>query len=269
MAAENILWLFIGAAVVSLITLTGALKLRGWLWHLNREVGKTRAELAEVRQEMKEIGDGVGQSVVEGSKESVNAACLAALDFEFPVFMGGWSIDGFFGRWLVEHLQSTRPKTIVELGSGTSTLIIAKTLLKLGENDIKHFSVDHEVRYLEITRKLAELNGLDDRIAFCHCPLVYYDAYDKLWYEGIRDRLGDQEIDLLIVDGPPGPLQPKSRAPALPELLELLSDRCTVVLDDAGRGEEQDIAKKWSELSEFELEFQMEGHGMAILRRGR
>jgi hypothetical protein len=52
------------------------------------------------------------------------------------------------------------------------------------------------------------------------------------------------------------------------ELRDLLSDRCVVVLDDAGRKEEREIARAWvRDVPGFELTFSHESHGQAILSR--
>jgi hypothetical protein len=87
-------------------------------------------------------------------------------------------------------------------------------------------------------------------------------------YSGLLDILHDQKIDLLLIDGPPGFIQPLSRYPAIPTLYNNLDEHCTVILDDAARKDEQIIAKKWAnEHSEFTLTFHDQGHGMAVLTR--
>ena len=202
------------------------------------------------------------------SLEIQNTTALTALGLKYPVFLGGWSIDSFLGRWLSQHLLENRPQCIVEIGSGSSTTLIARTMELLGENNITHFSVDHDKRYLDITRDITKLNGLEDRIEFIHAPLVHYEEIDMLWYESLSKTLNGHKIDLLIVDAPPGQIQPLSRYPAMPLLVSLLNEHCTVVLDDASRDEEQQIAHRWTkENPTFNLEIIQEGHGMAILSR--
>jgi len=145
---------------------------------------------------------------------------------------------------------------------------MARALQILDEKDTAHIAVDHESKYLDLTRVSAQLNGVSEGIEFLHCPLERYESLDKLWYGGLAERLGDRKIDLLVIDGPPGPLQPMSRYPALPLLKPYMSEHCTVILDDAIRNEEQEIARRWAqENPEFNLEFTREGHGIAILSR--
>jgi len=202
------------------------------------------------------------------SLEIQNTASLTALNLNYPVFLGGWSIDSFFARWLSQFLLENRPQCIVEIGSGSSTTLIARTMELLGENKVAHFSVDHDIKYLEITRNIVKLNKLEDRVTFVHAPLVYYEEIDMLWYESLAKTLVGNKIDLLIVDAPPGQMQPLSRYPAIPLLRPLLNDHCTIVLDDANRDEELQIVENWiKEMPELSLETIKCGHGIAILTR--
>ncbi len=93
--------------------------------------------------------------------------------------MGGWSIDTFLGKFLVHHIVNSKPKIIVELGSGSSTLIIAKTLQIMNVENFTHIAVDHEAKYLEISREYARINELEDRVIWLECPLINYEEYKK------------------------------------------------------------------------------------------
>ncbi|MDX9964230.1 class I SAM-dependent methyltransferase [Desulfobacter postgatei] len=200
--------------------------------------------------------------------EIQNISALSALKLNWPLFFGGWSVDGFMCRFLLQYLMENRPKNIVELGSGSSTILISRCLEILKEDTSFHVAIDHENRYLQQTQEQARLNGLEDRITFLECPLERYEAFDKLWYGGVIDKLKGEKIDLLIIDGPPGPLQSHSRYPAVPLLYELLAPHCTIVLDDAGRPDEREIVKQWvEEFPDFEMSLYPEGHGIAVLSR--
>lgn len=245
-----------------------ALKLRRWVWDIHGDTANMRSEIRALKESNQESNTKLAVAISDAGLESVNATCLAPLGLKFPVFLGGWSVDSFLGRWLVQHLLERRPKCIVELGSGSSTSLIARTMELLGENKVTHIAVDHEEKYLGLTRDVATLNGVSDRVEFLHCPLVRYESLDKLWYGGLAEKLTDRKIDLLIIDGPPASLQPMSRYPALPLLLPYMSEHCTVILDDANRDEEQEIARRWAqENPEFNLSLIREGHGLAILTR--
>jgi hypothetical protein len=245
-----------------------AIKLRRWVWNIHGDTANMRSEIRALKESNQESSAKLAVAISHAGLESVNATCLAPLGLTFPVFLGGWSIDSFLARWLIQHLLERRPKCIVELGSGSSTILIARTLNLLGENEATHIAVDHEKKYLGLTRDIATLNGVSDGVEFMHCPLVRYESLDKLWYDGLAEKLADRKIDLLIIDGPPGTLQPMSRYPAIPLLLPQLNSHCTIILDDAIRPEEQDIARRWvQENPDFSLVFTHQGHGSAILTR--
>lgn len=89
-------------------------------------------------------------------------------------------------------------------------------------------------------------HGLQRCVGVVHAALTRYRIRDEawLWYES-RFKEGLTKIDTLIVDGPPGDLQPLSRYPALPLLIDLLSQKSLILMDDGGRWEEQEIVARW------------------------
>lgn len=236
-------------------------KVRQWVQAIRRDSSRIEFKLNELSRQTDE-------AIKRSTQEMVNAACLSSLQFKFPVFFGGWSVDSFLGRLLVQHIFEHKPKCILELGSGSSTILIARTLQLLDIQSTEHLVVDHEKHYLDLTQENARLNSLTDGIKFIHCPLEKYESLDKIWYGGLTDKLVNNKIDLLIIDGPPGPLQPLSRYPALPLLLPYLSEHCTILLDDAIRDDEKEIVKLWlAENAEFTHSLSIEGHGLSILTR--
>jgi predicted O-methyltransferase YrrM len=85
------------------------------------------------------------------------------------------------------------------------------------------------------------------------------------WYD--LSKLGDiSSIDLLFIDGPPGSKNDRARHPALTECLAKLSPRAIVVIDDAGRDGEKDMAQEFAKaLPNHSLEFLSHEKGTAVL----
>ena len=250
-----VLWT-LGLLQVATILLVAlfALWVRRAFWHVDARV-RTGTERLTIL-----IGD--------TAQELQDAASIAAIGFSFPVFFGGWSIDASLARRLCHLLRDQRPRTIVELGSGTSTIVIATCMKALQEENYSHVAIDHDARYLRLTRELAILNNVENSIDFCECPLRYSADLNQVWYAGAVEKLNGMKIDLLLVDGPPGTLQTRSRYPALPQLYSVLADKCTVILDDAIRPDEEMIANAWiREFPGFALEILPGGHKAAILTR--
>lgn len=202
------------------------------------------------------------------SLEIQTAGAISQLQFRFPVFLGGPSIDAYHARQLLFVLEELKPRVILELGSGTSTIIVARALQTLGYPPEMHIAVDHDARYLRKTMALARMNGVEQFVRFEHCPLAPISGYALPWYSSIPETIGRAQIDLVIVDGPPAyePGKEKSREPALAVIRPFLSDRAVVVLDDANREAEDGILERWlREYPEFSLTRVREGKGVAVL----
>ncbi|QTN45225.1 glycosyltransferase [Ectopseudomonas mendocina] len=185
--------------------------------------------------------------------------------------MTTWSIAPEFAWWLYQHVTAASPDTIIELGSGTSTLVIAAALKQVGKG--KFLSFEHDHAYYEKTLALLQACGLQGHVELLYAPLErleldgdIYRWYD-LPYDLIDHMIGREKLDLLLVDGPPAATNRHARYPALLRLRDYFSDSTVVLLDDAGREEEQEILARWSELSGSDGAHQMLSnirHGPAL-----
>lgn len=235
---------------------------------LKKLLRETRLAEKQQLQSLKEM-HGTVQSIKSRQAELKSAVALSALDLALPVSYGSWAIDPAAALDLAQTVVDTSPKVIVELGSGVSSVIVAATLRKLGSN-ARHIVVDHEEEFLEKTKRRVLALGPGVHSEFWHCPLGQTSEALPPWYSGVVERLGDAEIDLLFVDGPPGKLFPQARRPALQMLRGNLSARAIVLLDDANREEEREIISSWSrENPDFEVTISKRGKGLArFVRNG-
>jgi hypothetical protein len=163
-----------------------------------------------------------------------------------------------------------KPRFVLEAGSGVSSVIIGLAL-KLN-NYGESFSLEHDPTFLESTRNNLEINQLKDASMLFSCPLVEYEIENETWNWYQTDKLNiTDKIDLLIIDGPPRTTQNLARYPVIPILFQLLSDKFTVLLDDANRPDEIIIVEKWVEFLKMKgCEINVEHYlnfekGMAIL----
>jgi len=206
----------------------------------------------------------------EKTAEIGNTIALTALGLRFPVFLGDASIDSFHAKYLVQLLVAEPPRTILELGSGSSTVLIARTMELQRAEDCLHISVDHESHFLEISKRYAKANGVADHVKFVHCPLVKIEPLGMQWYANVPNLLEGRKIDLLIVDGPPAYQagQERARLPALQVLYPHLAEKCTIILDDANRPGEIEVSKEWLQAyPEFHITRLKRGKGIAVLTR--
>lgn len=156
----------------------------------------------------------------------------------------GWAASPDFLRLIIENILVRKPKTILELGGGVSTLYIAYVLEKIKSGKI--YSVDHLDEYAKITRNRIKDHGLSQFVEVLFSPLEDIEVKQKKrkWYKKfVTNEMG--KIDMLIVDGPPTSVQNKSRYPAMPLLYEYLSDNALIIIDDYIRKEDKEAVDMW------------------------
>jgi Methyltransferase domain len=135
--------------------------------------------------------------------------------------------------------------TVVECGSGISTLWTGLALKKSGRN-VRLISLEHLEVYAEETRRNVDALGLSDIVEVRVAPLTEQaiNGVPYQWYAA--DALTDvRNVALLFVDGPPGTVGRDARFPAVPLLAAALDDGARIVLDDTDRKHEQEIADNW------------------------
>jgi predicted O-methyltransferase YrrM len=180
------------------------------------------------------------------------------LDFKAAIpATRSWAASPDLLLTISEIVKKNRPGLVVELGSGISTLVAAKSGAR------KIISIDNsDVWGAKTVALLKEhkVRGVDVRIA----PLRPY-ANGSEWYD--LDAIKDlKKIDLLIVDGPPGSKNPEARYPALQQFKDKLSPAAIVVIDDVNREGERKLAEDFAiALPNHELTILDHEKGTAII----
>lgn len=164
----------------------------------------------------------------------------------------GWPLSPDILLELHEWIMSTRPALIVEFGSGSSTIVIADALSQVGAGRL--VSIEHSEHYGRQTRANLEREGLagwvDLRIGdlepWAGEHINTREDQVVSWYPVplIEDL---QDVDFVLIDGPPARTCEFARYPALPAMADRLSPKATVWLDDAARGEEKRICESWAD----------------------
>lgn len=196
----------------------------------------------------------------------------AFLGNERPLpLLTGWTLSADNTQELVRIVVDKRPRIIVELGSGSSTVILATLLRKIG-SEAKIYSVDHDPLFAAYTRERLMESGLDSFATVIDAPLCPIEdpKFDHCtdWYDIKALQQLPDEIDLLLVDGPPGRSGDQARYPALPVLRDRLAKNAIVLLDDAKRTKESNVFKRWLEENEdFDGRILKTSHGLGIILR--
>lgn len=189
-----------------------------------------------------------------------------ALEQALPVTKD-WSAAADFLDVISGHCIKNKPKTIVECSSGTSSLVLSRCCQLNQHGHV--YSLENGRQFVDQTRRQLDDFSLSGFCDVIHAPLKDIQLEDGSfqWYE-----LSDfpvMEIDVLVIDGPPGFLQKHSRYPALPLLYGRLADTCLVFLDDAARDDEQELVSRWlKRYPEFQAEYVDNERGCFILKRG-
>ena len=167
----------------------------------------------------------------------------------------------------VRTVLDRKPKTILECGSGVSTLLMSYCLRELGEGHI--WSLEHDHKYAESVRETLRAQGLEDFSTIIEAPLTELSLRGKnwLWYDtGFLKDIGS--IDLLLVDGPPQKTQKMARYPALHVLSKSLSDDAIVIFDDASVRRGRRTVRAWrKEFKDFHFRLYDTEKGALILKK--
>jgi len=180
--------------------------------------------------------------------------------------MRGWAISPDFANIIFSLIKETKPAVVVDLGSGVSTLISGYALRQMAVKG-KILALDHNEKYVQISQTQVEQHGLSDLAEVVLAPLEEIKINDQpfLWYKFDWSKVN--EIDLLIVDGPPQKIK-NSRYPALPVLYKYLSSRAVILVDDYCVADTKAMINLWlKEFGDLKLEIINTEKGAAILRK--
>lgn len=178
------------------------------------------------------------------------------LDIKKPLpATGGWAAHPDFLKKITETILLKKPEFIVEASSGISSIIIGYCFKELGKGKV--VSLEHDINYVEKSRKMIKDHNLEDYVEIVYAPLKKYIINDKkwIWYD-VESLNNSPVIDMVVVDGPPNYIQKLSRYPVIPLLYEKMSDNSVLVLDDGIRDEEKEITRLWeTEFEDISIEF--------------
>ncbi len=227
-------------------------------------VGSDVARLAAAVERNTRLLEELGVRTVEADEQTrdslerlryeptVEMDALHQLQRRFPFegrvpLVWGWALSPGALLQTLDLVEDVGARTVVECGSGLSTLYLARVMKDRGGRVI---ALEHTADFAEETREMLRRHGLADVAEVRDAALVEVDLAGApvTWYEPAAiDDIAD--VDLLLVDGPPKATGDLARYPAVPLLATRLSPGCAIVLDDAHRGEERAVAARW--LAEF------------------
>ena len=172
----------------------------------------------------------------------------------------GWAASPDLLLTLTSLVRKHKPKLVVELGSGASTIILSRA------GAVEIVAIEHDLEYLKSTQELLTEHQVSN-VKLIHAPLIQKEILEEsfMWYDS--SKLQDlKEIDFLFIDGPPGSKNDAARFPAFPVLGSKLSKNAVVVIDDTKRSGEKTLAESFANaLPNHKLRFLDHEKGTAIL----
>ena len=199
---------------------------------LHQRVSKSNQQTQESIKELKE-------QVWHSYRQSEALQQLfALLKFSAPIPpTRSWAASPDLLLTIADLVRTRKPRLVVELGSGVSTLIVAKAGAR------KVISIDNSAEFAMKTREMLKahkVRGVEVRVAPLKSHASGVDWYDTAKLKDLK------KIDMLIIDGPPGSKNSDARKPALKELLAKLSPNVVVVIDDVNRIGERQLSEAFA-----------------------
>jgi predicted O-methyltransferase YrrM len=177
-----------------------------------------------------------------------------------------WALAPAALVWIANLIQTHSIQTVLELGSGLSTILLA-ALKQQGK--IQHtLSLEHDPHWHRYVIERLRQKGLQDHAQVQLCPLRQFPLNGELvkWYD--PETIPPFTADLILIDGPPSQTDLLARHPAPHLLQSAIRPGTWMILDDADRPTEQAIIQRW--LQEFPTLQWVEkvaiDTGLAILR---
>ncbi|MGO2111258.1 MAG: class I SAM-dependent methyltransferase, partial [Pseudoclavibacter sp.] len=198
------------------------------------------------RTDLKSINPKVDQNGIEVVKQVEALIQLLSrvdtLTQRFPS-SGGWAMTPDSLLLLSDLIRERKPRVIVELGSGSSTVWLGNFARDVGA---ELHSFEHLEEYRNATSRDLERFKLEDTVSLNLAELtdIEIDGETRRWYNPQAFE-GLSEIDMLIVDGPPKSTGPEPRLPAFTMLREHLAPGALIVVDDLQREAETTMVRTW------------------------
>jgi hypothetical protein len=195
----------------------------------------------------------------------LNLHSMLSGGFELPP-MHGWPVSPDFALLLVRQVQHNHYDLIIELGSGTSTVLIAEALRKKtphASSQSRFVVFEHLKSYFDQTHAQLKQRQLDPLLQLHLTPLQPYEALDGRIYpyydcysvlSQCASELTQGARVMVLVDGPPASTGEHARWPAFDVVTAALASanidlRIDFLLDDYIRQDEKEVAISWEKIA--------------------
>lgn len=188
------------------------------------------------------------QSVTQLRAEAVALWSLSPLGTAGGVLLpglGGYAMSPQAAVALMAFVVRTQPSTIVELGPGSSTVLLTRLSPSLAK-PLSITCLEHERQFVEDMELAFRYHDtMQVELVEAHLQPTQLPDWSGDWYDPAALEQLPSAIDLLVIDGPPERTGPDARFPAYPVLRHRLVDGALVFVDDTGREAERAMVQRW------------------------
>jgi hypothetical protein len=166
--------------------------------------------------------------------------------------LGGWALDAQTIRLLWNYLWDQTPQTVVEYGSGVSTILLAVYASLFGVQTGKLcqvISLEADQIHKNSVLQRLKTNNLN---AVSKIINLHRNGDGKYDFRALDCILAGSLIDLVLIDGPSG--SPGCRGDTLPAVLDYCKSGSRWFLDDAFRDGELEFLRAWRHVPRIEVE---------------
>lgn len=168
-----------------------------------------------------------------------------------------WLKDSSFspGRWAIGYqylyvlyriLDEVRPSSILELGLGQSTKMIAQYANAFPE--VKHQVVEHDPEWISFFKRNYKIPGNTEIVRLPWDFVPYKEAEAVRVYKNFGVQFERQKFDFISIDGPlGGDMKQYARIDVLQLIPNSLSDDFIIMIDDCNRSGEQATVREIEE----------------------
>lgn len=177
--------------------------------------------------------------------------------------LSGWSLTPYALGHILSRVAAHPAPTVVEFGSGVSTLLIAYSIKD--KDNSRLIIVEHDPKFANKTMNTLHHHGLSKNVEMVIAPLIEYSKYECASYDLSAIHINSL-IDYCIIDGPPCTNGMLTRLPPAEWAICNLSKTGIIWLDDTERPGEQECLNKISRnYPTIKLEPYMSTKGFATL----